>query len=286
MRAPPDEALDRLSRGGRRAVVDRRVGGGDISHAFKLWVGDAPVFCKALPDAPTGFFAAEAAGLDWLDQGVLHVPHVIDHGPTWIAMTWVSAGSGGASTDEALGWGLAELHASLGIPDYSARIHPDSFIGRLPQDNAPVTAGTWAAFYRERRVFPQIRAARAQLGPDLTRRLDALAASLEDRVAPEAPSRLHGDLWGGNWMVDDLGRPVLIDPACGPGHRELDLAMMQLFGGFSPRVFSAYAEVAPLQPGWRERTPLYQLYYLLVHVNLFGQAWVGRVRTVLDQLGA
>ena len=111
------------------------------------------------------------------------------------------------------------------------------------------------------------------------------SARLPQRCGPaEPPARLHGDLWGGNLLTDEHGAPVLIDPAVYGGHREVDLAMMQLFGGFSARVFDAYHEAHPLAPGWRERAPLYQLYPLLVHVNLFGGSYLGGVRRALRQV--
>ncbi len=123
---------------------------------------------------------------------------------------------------------------------------------------------------------------RGLLGAALRRRLDALLDGLEALVGPEEPpARLHGDLWGGNLHVDDRGEPCLIDPAAHGGHRELDLAMMALFGGFSPRVFSAYDEAYPLAPGHDERVPLYQLYFLLAHVNLFGSGYVSSVERAL-----
>jgi fructosamine-3-kinase len=114
---------------------------------------------------------------------------------------------------------------------------------------------------------------------------DRLLARLEECVGPpEPPARLHGDLWGGNAMVDEQGMPCLIDPAVYGGHREVDLAMMRLFGGFAPRVFSAYAEAFPLAPGHEERVPLYQLYFLMVHVNLFGGSYVASVEHALARV--
>src|SRR5204862_1227715 len=139
------------------------------------------------------------------------------------------------------------------------------------QSNAP--AATWSDFYQRRRLEPQVRrAAEAGLvGPALRRAFDRLFTRLPELVGPaEPPARLHGDLWGGNAMADEQGAPVIFDPAVYGGHREVDLAMMRLFGGFGRRVFDAYAEVYPLAPGHEERVALYQLYPLLVHVNLFG----------------
>jgi fructosamine-3-kinase len=116
---------------------------------------------------------------------------------------------------------------------------------------------------------------------------EQLLPRLEELVGPpEPPARLHGDLWGGNAMVDERGQPCLIDPAVHGGHRELDLGMMRLFGGFSPRVFAAYEEAFPLAPDSEARVPLYQLYFLMVHVNLFGGSYVGSVESALGRLGA
>ena len=105
-----------------------------------------------------------------------------------------------------------------------------------------------------------------------------LIETMAEHCGPaEPPARLHGDLWAGNRIADERGQPCLIDPAAYGGHREIDLAMMKLFGGFGPRVFDAYGEAAPLAPGTEERAALYQLYPLLVHVNLFGGGYVGQV---------
>ena len=109
-----------------------------------------------------------------------------------------------------------------------------------------------------------------------------LFAKIEDRVGdPEPPSRLHGDLWGGNLHVAPDGDPVLIDPAVYGGHREVDLAMMRLFGGFGSTVFESYTNAFPLTEGWKERVLLYQLYPLMVHLNLFGGHYGDQVEHAL-----
>ncbi len=117
----------------------------------------------------------------------------------------------------------------------------------------------------------------------MCQRFDRLFAKLSQLVGPvEAPARLHGDLWAGNHMAEQ-GLPALVDPAVYGGHREIDLAMMRLFGGYGPRVFAAYDESYPLDPGHHERIALYQLYPLMVHVNLFGRGYLGSVVAALDQ---
>jgi fructosamine-3-kinase len=162
----------------------------------------------------------------------------------------------------------------------------DNFLATLEQGNAPQP--TWHEFYASRRLMPLAIQARMRELLDV-----ATMRAIErvcDRMAslcgpPEPPSRLHGDLWGGNAIVASDGAPVLIDPAVYGGHREVDLAMMRLFGGFGPRVFAAYDEAHPLAPGHEERVPLYQLYPLLAHVCLFGSSYAGAVKRALDDIG-
>jgi fructosamine-3-kinase len=155
-------------------------------------------------------------------------------------------------------------------------------VGSLPQANPP--RASWAEFYRECRLLPLLERARRRglLDAEFERAAERVLARLEQLVGPsEAPARLHGDLWAGNVQVARGGEPALIDPAVYGGHREIDLAMMRLFGGFGPRVFAAYAESAPLAPEHPARVALYQLYPLLVHVVLFGASYVPRARACL-----
>jgi fructosamine-3-kinase len=197
--------------------------------------------------------------------------------------------------DEALGRGLAALHR-FGAPGFG--LDHDNFIGRLPQANRPTaslpavsssssSSADWAAFFRERRLEPQLRLAvdGGLASGEMRRGFARLFSSLASLVGPpEPPARLHGDLWGGNLLCDDAGAPCLIDPAVYGGHREIDLAMMRLFGGFGARVFPAYDEAWPLADGHEERVDLYQLYPLMVHVNLFGGGYVGSVEAALARI--
>jgi fructosamine-3-kinase len=261
------------------------VAGGDINAAAEVHLDDGGVvFVKSNADAPAGMFAAEAAGLAWLDEArALRVPAVLAHGDDFLVLEHIAAGPRRADYDETLGRGLAALHRA-GAPSFG--LDHDNFIGRLPQANRPLP--TWADFYRERRLVPQLRLATdgRRASPAMRRGFDRLLPRLEEIMGPpEPPARLHGDLWGGNAMADEQGRPCLIDPAVAGGHRELDLGMMRLFGGFSARVFAAYEEAFPLPPGSEARVPLYQLYFLMVHVNLFGGSYVASVEHALARLG-
>ena len=249
------------------------MGGGDIGESWRVRAAGEELFVKryAGPDGDA-MVVAEARGLAWLrDAAAIRVPEVRDAGDGWLVLGWIESGTPTDTTEEALGRGLAALHRA-GAPGFG--FEEDNFLGRLPQVNDP--APTWAAFYRDRRLAPLL----ARVG--LEGRGEALLARLDDLVGPdEPPSRLHGDLWGGNWMCDSGGEPVLIDPAVYGGHREVDLAMMRLFGGFGERVFAAYREAHPLAPGHEKRVDLYQLYPLLVHLALFGEGYRASVERTI-----
>lgn len=272
---------------GTRIERARAVSGGDISDASELTLADGrTVFAKTNRHADPAMFPAEARGLGWLAEArALRTPHVlaVSTSPTpFLVLERITAGSRHRDFDELLGRGLAALHR-FGAPSFG--LDYDNFIGRLPQFNH--AADSWPAFYRAQRLAPQLRLATdAGLASSFMRQgFERLFATLESLVGPpEPPARLHGDLWSGNLLVDETGAPCLIDPAVYGGHREVDLAMMQLFGGFGPRVFAAYDEAWPLAPGAAERVPLYQLYFLLVHVNLFGGSYVASVEGALRRL--
>ena len=250
------------------------VAGGDVNRALRAELDDGrTVFVKHRDGAPAGMYRAEAEGLRWLAEAeAIRIPEVValadDAEPRLLALEWIDRGARGAGHDEALGRGLAALHAA-GAPCFG--LAEDNFIADIPQPNGPLP--TWAAFHAERRV---LHLGRRAVGAGLLpagagEKLERLAARMPELCGPEEPpARLHGDLWSGNAIADRAGSPVLVDPAVYGGHREVDLAMMRLFGGFSERVFAAYDEAFPLAPGHEERVALHQLTPLLVHVLLFG----------------
>ncbi len=274
---------------GVKVLASRTLAGGDINDAFEVDLADGrTVFVKTNASAPRSMFQAEARGLGWLAEAqALRIPQVLAVGggtgaPAFLVLEHIRSTGRRRDFDETLGRGLAALHR-FGAPVFG--LDHDNFIGRLPQRNVP--RPTWAEFYRHNRLQPQLQQAveRGLASPAMRRGLERVMETLEVLVGPtETPARLHGDLWGGNLMADDWGAPCLIDPAVYGGHREMDLAMMRLFGGFGPRVFSAYDEVFPLSHGHEERLPLYQLYPLMVHVNLFGRSYVPSVEEALAQV--
>lgn len=272
----PELAVAVGSAVGERVASALAVAGGDINQAWRISLASgADLFVKANPAAPAGFFAREAEGLRWLAEArSLRIPLVraVSDAPAFLALEWLEPGPPAVDFEATLGHGLAALHRS-GAPAFG--LSRDNFIGSLPQQNAPLA--TWAEFYGERRLRPLLRAARdaGVLPHSLATRIEAIVSRLPELAGPaEPPARLHGDLWSGNVHRDASGEPCLVDPAVYGGHREVDLAMLRLFGGASARTFDAYAEAFPLASGADERVELYQLYPLLVHVDLFGAGYV------------
>ena len=258
--------------------------GGDINEAYRVLLRDGrQVFVKTHASPPPKMFEVEAEGLRWLaEAGALRVPEVLAVGERFLALELITAGRPAKDHAEQLGRGLARLHRAA--PDGFGWAR-DNFIGNLPQDNT--SEPDWPTFYVRRRLEPQLRMAvdGGRASSAMRELFSTLFLRIERLVGPdEPPVRLHGDLWGGNCHIARDGTPVLIDPAVYGGHREVDLAMMRLFGGFSSRTFEAYAEEWPLAPGAQERVALYQLYPLMVHVNLFGGSYVGSVERALRSL--
>jgi protein-ribulosamine 3-kinase len=266
------------------------VAGGCINHGMRVELADGPVFVKYNADAPPGMFAAEARGLDALRAAAdgLVVPRVLawaeaeGGAPAWLALEWLEPSPRATDFAERLGRGLAALHRAGDADGWGWS--EDNFIGPLPQANRP--AASWAEFWRTRRLEPQLALAR-QSGrlPGSAAEWERLMDRLAELLAPaeaDGPSLLHGDLWGGNVLAAP-GGPALIDPAVYRGHREADLAMTELFGGFGGGFHAAYREAWPLQPGYPVRRAVYQLWYLLIHVNLFGGGYVAQTPAVLRE---
>jgi fructosamine-3-kinase len=259
---------------GRAVVESQPVAGGDINDAHRAVVeGGEVVFVKTRRDAAPGEYATEAAALRWLaEPGAIGVPEVVDVADGFLALEWLDEGRLGGDGEEELGRGLALVHQA-GAERFGEVPRPPLRIGpiTLPDDPAP----DWPSFYAERRLLPLLETAR--LGSGGARAVEAVCSNIHDLAGPEEPpARLHGDLWSGNVLASG-GRPYLIDPAAYGGHREVDLAMLRLFGSPGPRFLPAYEEVAPLSDGHEERVPLYQLFPLLVHAALFGGGYAQSV---------
>ncbi|MBK9710186.1 MAG: fructosamine kinase family protein [Kouleothrix sp.] len=303
-----EEAL-RLA-GDDTAPIERAaVGGGSISRAERIRTARGEYLLKTGGAGLQRFFECEARGLGLLAaSGAVRVPGVlayrdadnderrtlnaesdirehsslIAHRSSFILLEWLAppAGADRARAGEILGTALAALHRST-APAYG--LDHDNYIGATPQPNG--WAGSWLEFFRERRLRFQADLARRQgrWTPQRERLMERLLGRLDRWIDGRAvqPSLLHGDLWGGNFIVGPGGAPALIDPAAYYGDREADLAFTALFGGFPEAFYQAYAAAWPLPAGWRERQDLYNLYHLLNHLNLFGEGYGSQVDQVL-----
>lgn len=286
-------------------VVNSRVGGGDFAEAFHIRLNnEQELFVKTHSNPPAFFFTTEATGLQWLGKGQVAVPQVIlvSDEPPLLALEWIDIEGSGMrghsstsqsarpvqptrsvqSGEEAFGRGMAALHQ---LPfEYFGR--PDGrTTGSLALPNTVATQ--WPDFFSSCRLLPLVDKCKERntIASETLRGVERIASRLHEfGAADEPPSLLHGDLWAGNRMIDCQGQSWLIDPAAHGGHREFDLAMMRLFGGFGEQCFSAYNEVFPLQPGWQQRVQLHQLAPLLVHAIKFGGHYVSAVSQVVAEL--
>ncbi|WP_436793399.1 fructosamine kinase family protein [Actinospongicola halichondriae] len=264
----------------------RSVSGGDVSEAYDTTLGDGRrVFVKTHANPPDDFFTTEASGLDWLrESDAVLVPSVLAVGddPAFLVLEWIDEGDPRPDTEAALGRALAAMHRS-GAATFGREDRRTTGSRGLP--NEP--CDTWVEFYATQRLIPLARMARDQgaLEASTVRAIDRVSDRLGDLGGdPEPPARLHGDLWSGNRLVDVAGQSWLIDPAAHGGHREFDLAMMRLFGGFGDACFADYAATFPLAEGSAERVPLHQLAPLIVHAVKFGGGYVAAVERALGQL--
>lgn len=265
------------------------VSGGCIANACRLETDTTPFFLKYGDEEVARTFPGEAAGLEALGEAEspLMVPSVLETAPPdedrpgFLVMEWINPGRKGRRFWDRFGEGLAALHRHS-VEEYG--FHQDNFIGQLPQQNEWMD--NWPAFFRTQRLEPQVEMARdrGRWNPDWNRSLDALYRRLPELLpgAPD-PSVLHGDLWKGNFMVTAVGDPAIIDPATYYGHREADLAMTELFGGFQDRFYDAYRAAWELEPGYDTRRDIYNLYHLINHLNLFGAGYASSVERTLRQ---
>jgi len=278
--------LNELGRG--EPVNLAAVGGGCIAQARIATFADGyRVFVKTA-QGMTGMFACEAEGLAALAAAdAIRIPEVLLVGEEGLVLEAIGTGSRPPDFFETFGRQFAQLHQNRG---QSFGFSSDNFIGSTTQPNSPVGNGDdWPEFFLERRLRFQADLAETNgHGPELRQLLDEGEVRITGLLneSAEPPSLLHGDLWGGNYLVDEQGKPCLIDPAVYYGHREADLAMTLLFGGFDAAFYVAYGEAFPLAPGHEDRLPIYQLYHLLNHLNLFGSAYYAQCIRILQPYAA
>ena len=264
----------------------RSVTGGDISCAYLLQTHTKKYFLKR-NDKPFALkmFRAEQKGLQAIEStqtiAVPHV-HVVEsfEGKSFLLMDFVESKRPDESDFQHLGTQLASLHlctqACFGFSG-------NNFIGSLPQSNT--SHKNWADFYWEERIFPQLQLAQKNglLLQSKTPMPEKAITVFNEIFGEVKPALLHGDLWGGNYLISTDGTPYLIDPAAYYGHSVADIAMSKLFGGFAPSFYAAYHEIIPKSGNYQQQIELYQFYYLLVHLNLFGSGYYPKVAFVLKR---
>ncbi len=292
----PPNIFNALRQMGLRPEDINRETGGDINHAVSFRSGAEHYFLKYNEgEQAARMLEAESLSLRHLAKAIdkqttkppfCHIPLPLacqkagEH--AFLLLPYIAPGVKQRHFWEAFGRALAGLHR-IAAPQYGFPF--DNFIGRLPQSNKQ--RASWCNFYAEERLLPQIKSAfdAGLLSSQDLEKFETFIKYLPDLLPEERPQLIHGDLWSGNFLCDTRQNAWLIDPAPCYAHREMDLAMSKLFGGFHARFYSAYQEAFPLLPGYGERTAVYQLYYLLVHLNLFGRAYYHQVMQAILPLG-
>ncbi len=259
---------------------------GEIFHRLiKLSLNLIAFFVNIIPGT-NGFLMlkSEKEGLEAISEtATIKVPRVYYLGSLnkggVLLMEYIEAKSPSDKDMESLGRGLATLHK---VNSDTFGWHSDNYIGSLDQKNAPNSS--WPIFYVENRLLPQLDLAKesGQLSKEEVPQRSSLIESITRHCKVAMPSLVHGDLWGGNYLICEQG-PVLIDPSVSYADPGMDLAMSKLFGGFSSSFYEAYAESFSSPMPTKTVIELYQLYYLLVHLNLFGASYAPAVRSILKR---
>ena len=259
------------------------VGGGSINNAYKVTTGKGVYFIKTYRGI-RDFFELEAKGLELLrNANELIIPEVVGFGEieglSYLVMKFIEGGARRGDFWNNFGHKLAALHnhshPQFGI-DYS------NYIGSLPQQNKLTT--TWIDFFIHQRIEPQLQLAKKAglLSPQFLNDFESLFKKLNSILPALTPSLVHGDLWSGNFLVSSTSEPVLIDPAVYYGNREMEIAYTMLFGGFAEDFYESYSEVYTLtREFYNERADIYNLYHLLVHLNLFGKSYLGSIEQII-----
>lgn len=261
------------------------VSGGDISMAYGIYTQTHRFFCKVNDSAfALDMFYAEKAGLECIQQTKsIKVPEILGcgeyEGRSFLLMEFIEAKNPEPKDMETFGHQLADLHSNVGQESFGWKM--DNYIGTLSQSNKTYT--DWSQFYIWERLLPQLKMARDEklLSSEEIPSIIQMENVCQILFPKTIPSLLHGDLWGGNYLIGAQGEPYLIDPSVYFGDTEVDLAMTRLFGGFSSRFYDAYRECIPIEAYENERVDIYQLYYLLVHLNLFGKSYYPSVARLL-----
>ncbi len=277
-----------------KITATSRVSGGDINDAYRLVLSDGTnLFMKENSGKQGSFFQAEADGLNVIaETGTIRTPRIFCMGDgngrqehSFLLMEFIDGTSRITTFWETFARELAAMHRADTAHLVSGGNYgfvQDNYIGERTQQNT--AHEKWIPFFRDCRLEPQFHSASRYFGPLERKKINKLLDHLEEYlIEPEQPSLLHGDLWSGNFIVGNDGKAWLIDPAVYVGCAEADLAMTELFGGFSHTFYEAYREAAQVGPGYEERRDLYNLYHLLNHLNMFGYSYLHSVQRIVDK---
>ena len=258
-----------------------RISGGDINDTYRLAMSDRDYFIKVNTAGKLDMFEKEADGLKLLSESQSFVvPEVYHTGifesHSFLLMSYIEP-LYQTENPKNFAESLAKLHQTT---HQQYGLAYDNYIGNLPQKND--FNDSWIDFFVQNRLQFQINLAGDIIPSDILHQFDRLYQKLPELLWIDRPALLHGDLWSGNYFYNLQGRAVIFDPAVYYGHREVDLAMMQLFGGFPREIYERYNAILPMEPDWQARLKIYQLYPLLVHVNLFGASYLSSVRQILN----
>ena len=257
--------------------------GGSINQVYRLTINNEYYCLKRNDHAPADFFLSEQLGLEALSEScAVKVPNVVKQGPNFLLLQWIDSSSSSISFSEQLGRELAALHK---IHRDSFGFDRDNYCGETPQSNTLCDSGY--DFFARHRIQHQadLAVGKGLLSKSDLTLIESIGRRLDQFIPEQPASLLHGDLWNGNVIFSASG-PVLIDPAVYYGWAEADLAMTRLFGGFDAAFYDSYREVNPVEPGFEERVPLYNLYHLLNHLNLFGSGWYPSVTQVVRRFSS
>lgn len=281
--------------GQQRTITGKSpVFGGDINEAFRLTLDDGTsLFMKSNAPSLLPAFEAEEAGLHAIAAtGTIGTVRVLGTGTdpdgfSFLLQDFVTPGKKKRDYWERLGAELYAMHSAplpAEIEGDGFGFGADNFIGSRRQKNT--WTDQWIPFFRDCRLRPQLKAAERWLDQRDRKLADSLLEHLDQYlIEPKAPSLIHGDLWAGNVMTGSDGRAWIIDPAAYYGHPEADLAMTELFGGFSPAFYDSYFACAEIEAGYQDRKDIYNLYHLLNHLNLFGVSYLSSVERILRRYG-
>ena len=266
----------------KEKIVDKSfTDGGCIANSVKIKTVSGKEYFAKQYDNPA-INKVEANGLSEIKKsGTIRVPEVIYYDDSYLIIEYIRSSQKVRNFSELFGRRFADMHRFTGE---SFGFYENNFIGSTPQINLP-NYSDWKTFYWENRLLYQFKLAErnGSSNSGLRKKILLLENKIDQILTYDVkPSLLHGDLWGGNYIVDEKGEPCLIDPAVYYGDREADLAMTKIFGGFDSRFYAAYKESFPLPEGWQYRENIYKLYHILNHLNLFGASYLRQAVNLID----